>query len=538
MKTINPFYFILFSVYLLCENAQAQFIMELYDTSSNVLINDVKPLAANKSLAVGFTTPFQSQYHDGMLVKMNAAGNIEWNRVYHSDIRSHQLNAALYDPARNHFVLVGTSYDSSGVVLFSILITDSSGHVISVQHYKDSAQTEFIPSVYTSLFSSDSNIVIAGFAYDQVHAGGNFLMKFDPGGNIIWSHVFSDTSYTIHNECMVLKETPDHGYAIAGTIGGPGLGTSGMEISRFDPNGNFLWHRIFTPPTGFQTQPQYMLIHPGGDIFVCGTDQDVVIGNDYRGFLLKTDSAGNIIYSYEYSSLNGCYFPSMAFTRDRNLIVNALTNVIPDGITTIIKADTAGTILWNKRIDDVDGNNYFGSMEPMSDGGYTLASTRGFLDTIYRYVSTYLRMDSIATSPCLQSVVSITQASVVFQEITAPVTYKSISLSAFSDTVNESSPVDIFLYCTSTGIAENETEHVTSLSIYPNPAHSKIFISLKEKISEDCELTFYDALGQAVITQKMEHQTESLDLSFLPGGIYQLIVKGKNIYAASKVIRM
>ena len=78
-----------------------------------------------------------------------------------------------------------------------------------------------------------------------------------------------------------------------------------------------------------------------------------------------------------------------------------------------------------------------------------------------------------------------------------------------------------FLYI---GIAEQNNLPKSSLEIYPNPAHDKLF--LKTEKSFDANITLYDLTGKIIFTRK-QSTSESIDVSSISEGLYFLRVKNR-----------
>lgn len=73
-----------------------------------------------------------------------------------------------------------------------------------------------------------------------------------------------------------------------------------------------------------------------------------------------------------------------------------------------------------------------------------------------------------------------------------------------------------------------------NIKIFPNPAHSELYISIDDQ--QTCDVELYTMLGSLVIKKKIA-QTEKIDISDLSPGTYILKVKSKHLEIKKIVVR-
>lgn len=73
-----------------------------------------------------------------------------------------------------------------------------------------------------------------------------------------------------------------------------------------------------------------------------------------------------------------------------------------------------------------------------------------------------------------------------------------------------------------------------NVKIYPNPAHSELYISIDDQQTSEIEI--YNMLGSLVIKKKIA-QTEKIDISSLSPGTYILKVKSKDVEIKKIIVR-
>jgi hypothetical protein len=81
-----------------------------------------------------------------------------------------------------------------------------------------------------------------------------------------------------------------------------------------------------------------------------------------------------------------------------------------------------------------------------------------------------------------------------------------------------------------------ETLNPGSISIYPNPAKGRFYVTLKEGMGFPALFTLYNLMGIHVLETPLETRQTSIDCSTLPAGIYFWAIKYQNKWAKGKII--
>ncbi len=63
------------------------------------------------------------------------------------------------------------------------------------------------------------------------------------------------------------------------------------------------------------------------------------------------------------------------------------------------------------------------------------------------------------------------------------------------------------------------------ISISPNPARNTLFIEVQKERTRLETVTFYNTLGAMVLNQKLDYNSNEIDLASLPGGAYFLVLQ-------------
>ena len=86
-----------------------------------------------------------------------------------------------------------------------------------------------------------------------------------------------------------------------------------------------------------------------------------------------------------------------------------------------------------------------------------------------------------------------------------------------------------------TGIP-SQTDRTENLQVYPNPTEELLTLNLPETGSP-VKLRMFDASGKLVKEEVLSGGINTLDMSALPAGIYQLVADGDRIHSSTKVVR-
>jgi len=176
--------------------------------------------------------------------------------------------------------------------------------------------------------------------------------KFKQGHGIIFARKFSGKA---NDRVSDLIQTQDAGFVMVGSTDSTGQGRDDVLLIRYNSQGKWLWAKTFGGPakdTGacvIQTKDQGFAI--------LGTTWSIGEGrNDI--WLIKTDSQGKELWNKTYGDKRGDEGIDILETKTGELIILASTqapeSIVPEPY--LIKTDSAGNVLWKKRLEITDDN--------------------------------------------------------------------------------------------------------------------------------------------------------------------------------------
>jgi len=214
-------------------------------------------------IAVGNVTPATTYAQEGLVMKLSAAGALEWSQLYAETADS--FPGALAD---------------GPLVFRSVAPTPDGGYVVS--------------GVAEAHFSVYANVLL--------------VAKLDPQGNIQWSNVYFSSTWgsgAPGDSQYAIFPAANGGYmlsGVAGTIAYPFAKL--FLLMKLDSTGRPVWQTgygalngIFNVSVGTSAYAT-----PDGGYVLAGTSDAFLSGpyEYYTGWMLKTDATGNILWQKVY----------------------------------------------------------------------------------------------------------------------------------------------------------------------------------------------------------------------------------------------
>jgi len=125
--------------------------------------------------------------------------------------------------------------------------------------------------------------------------GEQYVYKVDTSGNLLWTKTLGgsavDSGYSI-------TATSDTGYVLTGMNRSHAISGSDIGLLKLDQNGNVLWSKQYD--STFYETGRIVRETAEGDIIVAGTATNTNSNSKKDIVILKTDSSGNLLWSYVY----------------------------------------------------------------------------------------------------------------------------------------------------------------------------------------------------------------------------------------------
>ncbi len=321
----------------------------------------VYPTSDGGYIITGYVGSNTYGYYDLVLIKMDANGNVMWQKTYGNSWDA-ERGYDVREISSGGYIITGKGGGNPNVWLIR---TDTSGDTLWIKEY---GGTDWDVG-FSVCETSDKGYIIAG--YTQSYGSGSsdvYLIRTDSSGNLIWQKTFGGTN---PDEAHCVKQTSDGGYIIAGHTGSYGAGLDDVYLIKTDSSGNLLWSKTFGGSSydyGYGVEQT-----SDGGYIVVGETSSFGAGS-YDVYLIKTDPSGNVLWEKTFGGSGAEYGYSVKELPDRGYIITGGTNSF--GVDSfdiyIIRTDENGNLLWEKTIGGTDDEKSY-SIYQTSDGGYIIA---------------------------------------------------------------------------------------------------------------------------------------------------------------------
>ncbi|MEK6616923.1 MAG: T9SS type A sorting domain-containing protein [Bacteroidota bacterium] len=218
--------------------------------------------------------------------------------------------------------------------------------------------------------TSDKGYIVCGPT--SSYGMGNtdaYLLKIDSAGKYQWQNTFGGMN--IEN-CFSVKQTNDSGFAICGYTNSFGLGGYDAYMVKTDSLGNLQWQKTFGG-TDWDFTYWAEQTNDGGYILA---GESFSYGNNSQSYLIKTNSAGDTLWTKTFGGTNEEAAYEVHQTLDSGYILAGYTKSFGAGNADffLIKTDSSGDTLWTKKFGNTS-DDFCNSVALCKDGGFLLGGS-------------------------------------------------------------------------------------------------------------------------------------------------------------------
>jgi hypothetical protein len=314
-----------------------------------------------------------------ILIRTDASGGVLWLRTYLINGSYPELNSII-QTSDGGYALAGSS-GSEDFKAGCLIKTDSQGNVqwSKLCPFYPSSGSPFSNSEQSGVgFRSLVQTVDGGYTLvGNYYVGGGpwvsliYLVETDSVGNLRLNTTISLT-YPYPNSIV---QTGDLGYVILGEFPGMG-GGSEFGIIKIDSSGNVQWTKAYRQEDSVSSYADCGIATGDGGYILGGR---TIMNNYDHGWLVKTDSQGNMMWNRTYDDAYIIY--SIAQTHDGGYVFGGTTNgslnYYGEGPAWIAKLDSLGNTEAEVKTGETSGRSDTipaGILEA-GDDGYVCAGT-------------------------------------------------------------------------------------------------------------------------------------------------------------------
>lgn len=452
------------------------------------------------------------------LMQVDFNGDTLWNKVYGDSIKGDACAARslkVSDDSSYYFIGAGTGNYSFVDTIFtfgSLIKITSSGDTVWTKKEK------FAPKATTCwdmIKSTKEELVFVGNNYDfhpvwQYVNIGACAYAFDTSGNLLWNKTYT---HGIGNQFLTqLVETPDKGFMMCGySYFGPSGNNADFWVIRTDSAGNVIWENFYGGG-GDQGGTGITRLSDGNYLLSGGR----VVQNFAKGRLIKIDINGTVMWQRTYNTTLGNLNEWIYITREMNngdILTIGISENNPSGYESgwIMKIGPQGVKKWERYFENLVVGEDFANFNTgilTTDGGVLLAGWAWVDSTIVNFPWRspsdvwLVKLDSLGCD------------------------------SAGCPTVF-------------TGIEPNPTVTAINVMAYPNPFSSQpVLLEIPGLyMNEKAEYAILNVLGQTVFSGTIKAAAYHIILidetitAPLPSGIYLFRITHKGKIYSAKVVK-
>lgn len=223
--------------------------------------------------------------------------------------------------------------------------------------------------------TADGGFVVAGYTFvGPLAIPDAWVLKFDSSGALQWQKAYGGSGY---DRATSIEPTGDGGFIVGGTTTSFGPTADFQDynvwVFKLDASGNLQWQRFLDNPPDVDFLDKIVRAVPvqGGYLVAAEYWVDPNAGQD-DVWIIKLDSAGNILWQKRFGGTEGESPWDIRPTSDGGAVVVGYTWSYGIVDCWLLKLDANGNVQWQRRysINSYVQPEYGTSVVPTSDGGY------------------------------------------------------------------------------------------------------------------------------------------------------------------------
>lgn len=497
----------------------------------------------------GYTSSFGAGSYDLYVVKLNAAGALQWTRTIGG--ATDDFGTAVVQTTDGGLAVAGytTSY-GAGSHDFYVVKLDALG-ALQWTRTVGGANAE---QAWSIVQTADGGYAVAGYTLSYGAGDYDFyVVKLDAAGGLLWTSTIGGASL---DQAWSLVQTTDGGYAVAGYTTSFGAGNHDFYMMKLDAAGVLQWTRTVG---GALYDLAYSIVQTtdGGYALAGATTSFGTNGYDF--YVVRLDGTGMLLWSKTIGGPSGDFGSTIVQTTDGGFAVSGSTNSSVAGLDDfyVVKMDAAGNMCCTFGSGGATGNGgaavtggsagsggTTGNGGTVSSGGSLTASCVVLpVALLYfnavpenNHVRTYWSTASEANSH--HFAVLRSQDAVAF-ELVGTVPAGGNSTVALDYSFYDEHPLAGLSYYQLAQVDSSGQSSVSDMvavyraefdivNIYPNPAKGVLQILIGSPSTAEVSVVGYNVLGQILFDLREHvvkgHNVLSIDVGMLPTGIYTMKV--------------
>jgi len=335
-------------------------VPEEYKRSGNSLA-----IATNGNLVIAGYNSTSKGYEASLMVASESNGDTVWSRNFGGT-----YSDAFYSVKNSHeggYIAAGFSNKSvSGSPSMFVVITDANGKQVEALKYGGSLYSQG----FGLISQADSGYLVAGYIQSSANADRDiYLVRINNNGDLIWESKIgansTDPYDTVNDAAYNVISAPDGGYFVTGSMNGYSSCCGKIFLMKVSSGGDSLWTRTYSTGIGYS-----LALTDDGGVAIGGTLQET---NNQEIIIIKTDTAGNLLWEKTYSGSGYEFGASMVKTSDGGFAITGITDSKGGGYQDIylVRTNSSGDMLWDHTYGGNNIDQGYGLVQ-LGDGGFSM----------------------------------------------------------------------------------------------------------------------------------------------------------------------
>lgn len=282
------------------------------------------------------------------------------------------------------FVLCGTSGYEGGQLLpldYGLFKFNGSGLNLQFNIYGYSDRSEYPQDI---IKDQNGRILLLGSTIIETPNNTDadlYLICLDLSGNPLFEKEYGGNNYEGAGNHSILQ-TPDHGFLLLGWTRSFGAGQRDFYLVKTDSVGNQQWQKTYGGGGGDEIGAGILQLSDGNYLLTGSGSQGTQQGSGSLGRVYKIRPDGTQIWSktYIYNSNSGNgLFKTIEMWNGDLVSVGVTDNNSNSGY--MIRTDSLGEIIWQREYDKNANTDLFYSVLLANDGGFLLSGQARNLET-------------------------------------------------------------------------------------------------------------------------------------------------------------
>jgi hypothetical protein len=271
------------------------------------------PASGGGFIVAGFTTSWGGGASDGWVFKIDADGNLLWQKALGSS-GNDTIEAALEATDGGTLLAGGADPSGTGSEALWILMLAMDGSV----QWQKTYQLDLSNQAYALEQTSDGGFVVAAqIAHSGLENSDAWVMKIDPSGDIAWQNSFGSDGKDL---AASIARASDGGYIVAGWSDSFGDGTQDAWVIKLDGGGEVTWQNVYDGGA-MDWAEAVVRCADGGAIVAGGTGEPE--SGPWSVWIFKLDARGSMVWQKIYNGAAGGYALDLRPTSDGGSVAAA-----------------------------------------------------------------------------------------------------------------------------------------------------------------------------------------------------------------------